>query len=178
MAEITTIARPYAEAAFDIARGDNALPQWSEMLRFLSALVLDSQVAALLDNPKLAESEKESLLLSVAGDRVPAIGRNFLRVLVEADRVALLPEIARLFDKLKAEAEGVAQATIQTAYPLDEAQVRELTSALERRFGKRIEATVEVDRSLIGGARIAVGDTVIDGSVRAKLDAMHVQLRA
>lgn len=178
MAELATIARPYAEAAFRLAREDNALPQWSETLRLLATIVQDRRVAEALDNPKLDAPQKESLLLSVAGDRVSGLGRNFVRVLVEADRVTLLPEIARLFDELKAEAEGVAQATIQTAFPLDDAQVREITAALERRFGKKIEASVEVDRSLIGGVRIAVGDTVIDGSVKARLDAMHVQLRA
>lgn len=178
MAELATIARPYAEAAFRLASQDNALPQWSDMLRFLATIVSDSKVAEALDNPKLDAEQKESLLLSVANDRVSGLGRNFVRVLVEGDRVTVLPEIARLFDELKADAEGVAQARIETAFPLDDAQVREIATALERRFGKKIEATVAVDESLIGGARIAVGDTVIDGSVKAKLDTMHVQLRA
>jgi F-type H+-transporting ATPase subunit delta len=177
MAELTTIARPYAEAAFRLAQEEKALPVWSEMLRFMGALVADPKVAAALDNPKLGAGEKESLLLSLAGDRLSGFGRNFVRVLIEADRVTLLPEVARLFDHLKAGAEGVAQATIETAFALDAAQVRELMSALERRFGKRIEAVVSVQPSLIGGVRIAVGDTVIDGSVKAKLDAMNVQLR-
>lgn len=178
MAELTTIARPYAEAAFRLATDENALPAWSEMLRFLTKLVQDPQIARALDNPKLGAEQKESLLLTVASDRLPGLGRNFLRVLVEADRVTLLPYVAELFDQLKAQAEGVAKASIDTAFPLEEAQVRALTSALEKRFGKKIEATVNVDRSLLGGVRIAVGDTVIDGSVKAKLDAMNVQLRA
>jgi F-type H+-transporting ATPase subunit delta len=178
MAELATIARPYAEAAFRLASDDNALPAWSEMLHFLATIVGDQQVAGALDNPKLDAPQKESLLLSVAGDRVTGLARNFVRVLVEADRVTLLPEIARLFDALKADAEGVAQARIDSAFPLDDAQVREITAALERRFGKKIEASVNVDKSLLGGVRIAVGDTVIDGSVKARLDAMNVQLRA
>ncbi len=178
MAELTTVARPYAEAAFRIAREENALPVWSEMLRFLSGIVTDARVATALDSPKLGAADKEALLLSIAGDRLSGTGRNFVRVLIEAERVTLLPEVARMFDTLKAGAEGVAKATIDSAFPLDETQVRELTVALERRFGKRIEASVNVDRSLIGGVRIAVGDTVIDGTVKAKLDAMHVQLRA
>jgi len=178
MAELTTIARPYAEAAFEIAKAENALEQWNGTLRFLGTLVADPQVAEALDNPRLGPPEKESMLLSLAGDRLSGGGRNFVRVLLEADRITLLPEIARLFDTFKADAEGVAQATIQSAFPLDDGQVRALTAALEKKFGKRIEATVEVDRSLIGGARIAVGDTVIDGSVKARLAAMHVQLRA
>ena len=178
MAELATIARPYAEAAFRLASDENALPQWSEMLRFLATIVTDAKVSEALDNPKLDAAQKESLLLSIAGDRVSGLARNFVRVLVEGDRVTVLPEITRLFDELKADAEGVAQARIDTAFPLDDAQVRQITGALERRFGKKIEATVNVDKSLLGGVCIAVGDTVIDGSVKAKLDTMHVQLRA
>ena len=178
MAELTTIARPYAEAAFRLAQEANALPVWSEMLRFLADLVGDPQIAAALDNPKLGSEQKESLLLTVAGDRLQGFGRNFVRVLVEADRVNLLAQIAELFEILRADAEGVAKASIDTAFPLDEAQVREITAALERKFGRQIEATVNLDPSLIGGVRIAVGDTVIDGSIKAKLDAMAVQLRA
>ncbi len=135
-------------------------------------------MAGALDNPKLQAPQKESLLLTVAGDRLSAAGRNFVRVLVEADRIAVLPQIAELFEALKADADGVARAVIETAFPLDDAQVGGITAALERRFGRKIEAAVTVDPSLIGGARISVGDTVIDGSVRAKLEAMAVQLRA
>lgn len=178
MAELATIARPYAEAAFRLATDDNALPAWSETLRFLATIVTDPHVASALDNPKLDAAEKETLLLTVVGDRVSGLARNFLRVLVEGDRIRFVPEIARLFDELRADAEGVAQATIESAFPLDDAQVRDITRALERRFGKKIEATVNVDKSLIGGVRIAVGDTVVDGSVKAKLDSMHVHLRA
>ncbi len=178
MAELITIARPYAEAAFRLARDENALPAWSDMLRFMASVIADPQIARALDNPKLGTAEKEALLLSVAGDRLSTLGRNFLRVLIEADRATLLPQIAGLFATLKAGAEGLAKATIDTAFPLDETQLRSLTAALEQRFGKKIEAVVNVDRSLIGGVCIAVGDTVIDGSVKAKLDAMAVTLRA
>jgi F-type H+-transporting ATPase subunit delta len=144
----------------------------------MTAVIREPSVAAALDNPKLQAPQKESMLLTVAGERLSPAGRNFVRVLVESDRVTLLPQIAELFETLKAEAEGVARATIESAFPLDEGQVRTLTSALERRFGRRIEATVTIDPSLIGGARVSVGDTVIDGSVRARLEAMAVQLRA
>lgn len=178
MAELTTIARPYAEAAFRLAREEGSLAAWSDTLHFLEAVVVDPQLATALDNPKLLLGDKESLLASVAGDRLSPTARNFVHVLVEADRVVLLPQIAALFDELKAEAEGVARATIDTAFALDHAQLEGLTSALERRFGKRMEVNVRVDASLIGGVRIAVGDTVIDGSVKAKLDSMAVQLRA
>ena len=177
MAELTTIARPYAEAAFRLARDENALPEWSEMLRLTSAIVVDPRVAAALDNPKLTGGDKASLVLSVAGDRLNALARNFVRVLVEADRVGLLPQISELFEALKNDVDGVAKARIDSAFPLTDAQLGELTAALEKHFGKKIEATVNVDPALIGGARITVGDTVINASVEAQLHAMATQLR-
>jgi F-type H+-transporting ATPase subunit delta len=178
MAESTTIARPYAEAAFALARDQNALDQWSQMLRLATTIVKDPRVADALDNPRLGAPEKETLLLSVAGDNLTADGRNLVRVLVEADRVTLLPEITELFETLKDEAQGTAKADIESAMELSDAQLAEIKSALERRFGKRIEATVRVNPALIGGARVTVGDTVIDASVQAKLAAMANELRA
>ena len=178
MAELTTIARPYAEAAFALAQEGNALPAWSSMLRYASAVVSDPALARSLDNPKFTAADKESLILSVCGDKLDALARRFVRVLVEADRVTLLPEIVALFDALRNEAEGKATARIDSAFALTDAQVAELTTALEKRFGKKIEAIVNVDPELVGGARITVGDTVIDASVRAQLQAMATQLRA
>jgi F-type H+-transporting ATPase subunit delta len=178
MAELATIARPYAEAAFELARQQSALPVWAQMLRFASTIVADSRVSAALDNPKLTAGDKESLLLSIAGDRVSGDGRNFLRVLIEAGRIKLLPEIQVQFDTLKDSAESVARATIETAYPLSDAQLAQLKAALEKRFKKKVETTVVENRALIGGARVSVGDEVIDGSVQAKLAAMSTQLRA
>jgi F-type H+-transporting ATPase subunit delta len=178
MAELTTIARPYAEAAFELARDENALPAWSEMLHFVATIIADERVALALDNPQLDSRGKEELLLSIAGDRIDAQGRNFVRVLLDAERVALLPQISALFDTLKNQAEGTAKATIESAFPLTGAQLDELRAALEQRFGKKIEAEVVVNPDLIGGARVSVGDSVIDASVQAKLQAMATQLRA
>src|SRR5690349_10086028 len=178
MAELATIARPYAEAAFEIARDAQALPAWSGMLRFAATVVRDPRVGEALDNPRLDAAAKESLLLSIGGDRFTGEARNFIRVLVEAERVALLPQISAMFDTLKNDAEATANATIESAFELSDAQVAELRSALEKRFGKKIEATVTVNPELIGGARVTVGDAVLDGSVQAKLAAMRAQLRA
>jgi F-type H+-transporting ATPase subunit delta len=176
MAERTTIARPYADAAFGIARDARALGAWSEMLRLAHAMAMDPAVGRTLGNPKLNSAEKSTLFLSIAGDRFTADMRNFVRVLIDAHRIELLPEIVTLFDALRNDAEGVAKATIESAQPLSEAQVAELTGAMSRRLGKRVEATAIVDPTLIGGARIAVGDTVIDGSVRGKLAHMRQSL--
>jgi F-type H+-transporting ATPase subunit delta len=178
MAELTTIARPYAEAAFRMAREHNAFPAWSQTLGLVSGVAADPQMAAALDNPQLTAADKEALLLKVCGERIDAPGRNFVRVLVEADRIAVLPQITAMFEALKDAAEGVAKARIDTAFALSDAELADITAALEKHFGKRIEATVTVDPELIGGARITVGDTVIDGSVQAKLEAMATRLRA
>ena len=178
MAEPTTIARPYAEAAFALAREGNALPVWSQMLRLTSAVVADPRVAKALDNPALDAGAKESLLLSICGDNLTAEGRNFMRVLIEGDRIAVLPQIQAMFETLKDTADGIAKATIETAFPFEGSELAELTSALEKRFGRKIEATVAVKPELIGGARVTVGDTMIDGSVQEQLRAMAAQLRA
>jgi F-type H+-transporting ATPase subunit delta len=177
MAEPTTVARPYAEAAYALARDANTLAAWSEMLRLVTAVASDARMRAALDNPKLAAAEKESLFLSICGDKVDTSGRNFIRVLIESERIGLLPEIRTLFETLKDDADGVARAQIISAFPIDDEQLAVLRKGLERRFGKKIEATVSVDRALIGGARIVVGDTVIDASVQSELQAMANQLR-
>lgn len=178
MAELTTIARPYAEAAFRIARDANALPAWSGMLSLLGDVAADPRVAGALDNPKLTAPDKAALVLSIAGDRLDETGRNFVRVLVDADRIGVLPQIRTLFEALKNNADGVSKARIDTAFPLTDAQAADLKAALEKRFGRKIETTVNVDPALGGGARITVGDTVIDGTIEAQLAAMANQLRA
>ena len=178
MAESITVARPYAEAAFSLAREHNGLASWSQMLALVAGIVRDPRVAEALDNPRLDPPAKESLLLSIAGERLDEEARSFVRVLVEAERIGLMPEIAALFETLKDQAEGTAKAEIETAFELSQAQLDEIKDALARRFGKRIEATVRVNPALIGGARVTVGDTVVDASVQARLTAMSTQLRA
>ena len=178
MAERITIARPYADAAFETARDANELPAWAGMLKLAEDIATDPRMAEALASPKLDAAAKASLFLSIAAERFSAPMRNFVRILVEADRVSVLPEIRALFDARKDEAEGVAKATVETAMPLSDAELAGIAGALAKRFGKRIEPTVVVNPSLIGGARIAVGDTVIDGSVRGKLSALAQALTA
>jgi len=168
MAEQITVARPYAEAVFALARERNALPVWAEMLRLASDVAGDARVRAALDNPRLSAAAKESLFLSICGEKLDADGKS----------IGLLPEIRQLFDALKDATDGVARAQITSAFPIDDRALDGLKAALERRFGKKIETTVSVDPQLIGGARIAVGDTVIDGSVQGELHALANHLRA
>jgi F-type H+-transporting ATPase subunit delta len=176
MAERTTIARPYADAAFRIASEGNALAKWSGMLRAAATIGADATMAKALGNPKLSAEEKSSLFLSVAGDGFDADMRSFVRVLIDGRRIELLPEIRTLFEAFKADAEGVAKAAIESAQPLSDAEVAGLAAAMSQRLGKRVETTTSVNPALIGGARIAVGDTVIDGSVRGKLEQMRQTL--
>lgn len=178
MAERTTIARPYADAAFGIARDGNALAKWSDMLKLAVGIAADPRMADALENPKLDAPDKSSLFISIAGDAFDGGMRNFVRVLIDARRIELLPEIRELYEALRNEAEGVVQATIESAQALSEAEVGELTQAMATRLGKRVEATTRIEPALIGGARIAVGDTVIDGSVRGKLAQLRQSLLA
>ena len=177
MAEPITVARPYAEAAFALAREQNALPVWAEMLRTAAAVADDPKMRAALDNPKLSAGDKEALFLSICGDRLDGDARIFVRVLIRADRIALLPQIRGLFAALKDADEGIARANIVSAFPLSDAELADLKHALELRFGKKIETSVSLDERLIGGAKIVVGDTVIDASVKGELEAMANHLR-
>lgn len=176
MAELTTIARPYAEAVFDLAREQNALSVWSEMLRLAAFIAADQRVVQVVESPKLSAEEKASLVLSVAGDKLNESGRKFVRVLLGAGRFRLLPQIQVMYEDLKDEAEQVVRAHIESALPLSDAQVAELKASLQKRYGHAVETTVEVVADLVGGARIVVGDEVIDGSVRGKLAAMNASL--
>lgn len=178
MAELSTIARPYAEAAFEIAREKNALPAWSGMLDLVAAVASDAKMGEALASPKLGDAEKASLFLSVCGDRLDADARSFVRVLIESDRIGLAREIREIYQKRRNDAEGVSRAVIESALPVADADLAGLRTALERRFGRRVEATVRVNPELIGGARITVGDTVIDDSVAGKLAAMATELTA
>ena len=176
MAEITTIARPYAQAAFNIAKDTKQLPEWSEMLRFLADVYADAAVQAALANPKFTKGDAERLLLAIAGEKLNNAARNLLIVLVRNDRLPALPEIASLYELRKKEYENVLEASIESAYPLDEAQIGAIVTRLEKRTGRKIFPSVAVTPALIGGVRIQIGDDVWDGSIRAQLEEMSVTL--
>lgn len=178
MAELATIARPYAEAAFALARESKALPTWSEALSMLAAVVSDSKVAAAVDNPKLTTAQKHSLFATVLGDKLPAAASNFVSVLLDADRVKLLPQINDQFQSLKRNAENVARATVVSAFPLTDAQRADIKDGLAKRYGRSIELVEQTDSSLIGGAKIIVGDQVIDRTVVGQLAKMERQIKA
>ncbi|MCB1926858.1 MAG: F0F1 ATP synthase subunit delta [Rhodocyclaceae bacterium] len=177
MAELVTIARPYADAAFDLAAGADALKSWSDVLGRLAAIVAAPEMKALINDPKLSADELVKLVLDVAGDGLGEEQQNFVGVLVANERLQLMPEIHALFEDLKNGKEGVKDAVITSAFPLEGKQLKTLTGELEARFKAKLNVTVNVDPELLGGVRIAVGDEVIDASVRAKLASMATALK-
>jgi F-type H+-transporting ATPase subunit delta len=176
MAENVTIARPYADAAFKLARGADALASWLEVLGRLAIIVVDVDMQAYVSNPNVSADQLTGLLLDVAG-KLTDDQRNFVRVLVDNERLQVLPEIRNLFVVLKNEHEGVLEAQIASAFPLDDASLASITADLETRFKARINPIVTIDPELIGGVRIAIGDDVIDASARGKLASMAAALK-
>ncbi|HMW52604.1 MAG TPA: F0F1 ATP synthase subunit delta [Rhodocyclaceae bacterium] len=177
MAENVTIARPYAEAAFQLASAGNALGPWSEALDRLAGIAADPQMRDCISDPKLQPQQLAGLFLDVAGSGLTAEQQNYVRVLVDNERLQVLPEIRDLFVALKNEHEGVKEANIVSAFPMDEATLKALVADLEARFKARLNVSVSVDPELIGGVKIAVGDEVIDASVRGKLANMAAALK-
>lgn len=178
MADKTTIARPYARAAFADARGSGRLAQWSDALRAGAAVVQDERVHHLLGNPQVTPQQLAQLVTDIAGGQLDEHGRNFVQTLAENRRLARLPEISRLFDELKDAEEGVVDVTVTSAAPLGEEQQRTLAQALSRRLKREVRLHAETDAALIGGAVIRAGDLVIDGSLRSRLERIAYELTA
>jgi F-type H+-transporting ATPase subunit delta len=177
MAEAATIARPYAEAVFDLGRQSGALGDWSRMLAALARVSAHPEMQGCVANPNLSQRQLYDLFMSLAGKDIPEQLRNFVRLLIANDRLGLLPEIHAQFAQLKNEHEGVVEAEIRTAFPLDNKQLAGLVADLERRFKRRVQPRVAIDKELIGGVHISVGDSIIDGSVRGKLGSMASALK-
>lgn len=176
MAELATIARPYAEAAFRIALEGSGLDRWSDTLALLDVAVSDENLAKRIHDPNVSDAALEGVILGALGERLDGPGRNFVQVLIGNGRLDLVREIRAQYDELRREHEGVLEARIVSAMPIDDSQVRSLVSALEAKYQRRVNAQVEVDPQLIGGARILVGDKVIDATVRGRLDALRAAL--
>lgn len=169
MAEQTTVARPYAKAAFQFAEEQNDHQQWSDMLAFAAAAISDSVLLNYLDDPKLTSSQRADVFVRVCGDKLNAAGRNFVSLLASNHRLTALPEIARLFELFKADREQRVDVQVTSAFMLSDEQTRNLADAIKRKLNKDVNIQVAEDRSLIGGVVIRTKDLVIDGSVRGKL---------
>jgi len=193
MAEKQTLARPYAEAAFALAKERNELKKWSETLAFIAVVAADERVRQLAGNPRVDRASFLDLVLgicsdvqgstSVAEDRksgatkqVDDQGSNFIRLLVENRRLDLVPDIQRQYESLKADAEARVEATVISALPLDAAQLKTIGEALKRKLGREVNLTAQTDKALMGGVVIHAGDLVIDGSVRGRLAELAIHL--
>jgi F-type H+-transporting ATPase subunit delta len=174
--ERTTLARPYAEAAFRLAAERKTLAGWSEMLKLASAVAADPQMSRLIDNPRVARERFVEFFLDVCGKKLDKDGGNFIRLLTENHRLTLLPEIAALFEALRAEAETRVEAEVISATAVSDAQLKTIAAALKKRLGREVTLSTRLDPALVGGIVIRAGDLVIDGSVRGKLGALATHL--
>ena len=176
MAEIATVARPYAEATFRTALEKNALSPVAESLALVAAVARDEQMHSVLLNPRVSAQQKKEIFEAAAGGRLDEITRRLLSILVDAHRETLIGSIAEQFEELKHEHEKILRARITSAQPLSDQQRDDIVTALEKRYGKKVEADLDVDPQLLGGARVQIGDQVIHASVRDALAQMAAAL--
>jgi F-type H+-transporting ATPase subunit delta len=178
MAEPSTVARPYAEAAFRLADAAGALAKWSEILDALALVARDERVQRAVADPHLSDAQAAGIFISVLNGRLTGEAENFVRVLAENRRIELLPEIQAQFEALKNEREGVVEAEVQSAFELTEAQIADLVQRLEKKTGRKVRTKVTINKDLIAGVKVVLGDKVIDASARAQLGALETALKA
>ena len=178
MAEPSTIARPYAEAAFRLADAQGKLAEWSSALANLAGVAADERVRVAVGDPNLSAAKAAGLIISILAGKLSGDAENFVRVLAENGRLGVVTEIRTHYEALKNEREGTIDAEVTTAFEMDQAQVADLVSRLEKSTGRKVNARVSVDKSLIGGVKVVIGDKVIDGSARAQLAALENTLKA
>jgi len=174
--DITTIARPYATAVFERAQETGEVASWSEALGLLAAIGGDPEFAGLIDNPNVPNEVARDIVLKVAGDALSAEQGNLVKLLAENDRLVLMPQLSGLFEEMRTAQDGSRVAQIRSAYALTKAEQQQLSAVLAAKLGGSVELTVELDKSLIGGVEIRVGDLVIDGTVRGKLAKLATEL--
>lgn len=172
MSEAITAARPYAQAAFDEAQKQNALQSWSEMLQSLANAVDHPDVRAVITNPRVTRKQVEGLMEALVGKDASAQQRNFVRILADNQRLLVLPEIAALFEALKADAEKTVNVVVESAFELSAAQKDKIVSSLKKRMGREIKLVCQINKELLGGVVIRAGDKVFDGSARTRLGEM------
>ena len=177
MSELTTIARPYAKAAFELAVEKGTVTQWHEMLHFAGQVASDEQVEALLGSlPSVAE--QADVIIKVCAEQLNDQGQNLIKLMAENERLAALPDVAELFTAFKAEYDKEIDVDVISATELAEEQQAKLGAALEKRFARKVKLNCSVDASVVGGLVIRAGDTVIDGSVRGQVDRLAATLQS
>ena len=172
MSELTTAARPYARAVFEMAKETDTLTAWSESLSFMGAIAANADVVALLEMPKMAKQAGADAFIKLCDDKLDDKAINLVKTLADNNRIKLFPEISTLFEVLKDEAEGSIEAIVRTANKLTKAEEKSIAAALKKRFGREVKLKVSVDKALLGGAIIKAGDLVIDGSIQGRLKKM------
>lgn len=178
MADRNTIARPYAKALFEIALGQKRLAAWSEVLARAAAIVRDARVRYLLTSPHVTPEQLADLVIDVVGDQLDDEGRHFIRVLAQGRRLGFLPEMAMIYERLKAEEENTVDVTVTSAVALDAPLQKKFAAALKARLQRDVRLQCETDASLLGGAILRADDLVIDGSLRGRLERLGVELNA
>jgi len=176
VAELATIARPYAEAVFRLAKQGNALQAWSDALNLIASIYGDPLMQAVMANPKVSSADMERMMLAICGERIDGVARNLIQLLVHNRRLSVVAEIREQFEQLKLEDEGKLDAKISSAFPMEDTQRDQVVNMLSARFKRKIDATVTVDPDLIGGVKVEVGDKVWDASVRGRLQSMAATL--
>ena len=176
MAELTTLARPYAEAAYQRAKQTNSVKEWSDVLSFLSVLAQDRDLSAIIDNPRVGRDELTQLLLDIGQGIILDEAKNLLKLLITNGKLNLLPKIAALYEEHKAEDEGYVNVDLYSAYALTKAEQSKYSAMLEKQFNKKVNVVVSVDKSLIGGILAKAGDKVIDGSIRGQIHQLAKRL--
>lgn len=176
MAELTTVARPYAKAAFQLAQSEGKLAEWSDMLALAARVIANAEFAAYVARPKLSAKDQADALLVVVSDQLNEQGQNFIRQLAGNKRLAALPAISESFNELRAQAEGAVDVAVTAAFAMSDEQQAAMARVLTEKLSRQVKLTTAVDASLIGGAVIHAGDLVIDASVRGKLGKLRATL--
>ncbi|MBI1424036.1 MAG: F0F1 ATP synthase subunit delta [Gammaproteobacteria bacterium] len=172
MAEKSTVARPYALAAFELAKEKNELAKWSEMLQFTALVASDETMQQYIGNPHVSRESLGKLFFSICEGQLTDLGKNFIKVLIDNRRLDILPQIAMLYEYHRAEAERTIDAEVISAFPLSDAQQNLLADKLKQRLGRSVNLIAKVDPNLLGGAIVRAGDLVIDGSVNGQVDKL------
>ncbi len=176
MSELATLARPYAVAVFKRAKETDSAKTWSKNLAFLAAVLSDKSISGVIDDPKIGKSALLTLLLDICEGQIDQEGSNFLKLLIENNRLGLITAITEIFETYKAEDEGSIDVDVSTAFAFTKESKQSFNTTLEKTFGKKINMKIAVDSSLIGGVLVRAGDQVIDGSVRGQLQQLAQRL--
>lgn len=176
MSELSTAARPYAKAVFEMAQSENDLGGWSETLSLLSSVASNDTMRRTLEAPASSRQNKSEALMAVCGDKLSDKAKNLVRLMADNDRLLLLEDVSRQFESFKAESEGTVEALVRTAMPMDESQQNRIAEALGKRLNRKVNVVCQIDETLLGGAIIQANDLVIDGSIKGRLEKLSQAL--